>query len=116
MKYIMLEDKNGIKHPVIFPDFFVHAIIARAVIDEFRLRKMNLKVTSAGFVDSLDLNVNCTGKSESLNVESDNMDSFEIKYWDYFKGMSRAIPKSTRDKIIDALNKGEHQDENEEHF
>ena len=79
MKYIMIETKFGQKFPVIFPNHFVHCEIA-----EVMTRLYGGKVVTAG-----DCNIEChstTGKSTSLDLESDEEDFNLINRVDYFHG------------------------------
>jgi hypothetical protein len=81
MKYVMLEDSEGRKIPIIFPDALVH----RDVAETFKLiitrttkgRIKGLKFVSAGFV-SVGTDVASFGESESMNLKSKETDAAYI--------------------------------------
>lgn len=89
MKYIMLETQ--LQHirrrvPIIFPDFMVHEDIARLFHDFLIHRhEMFSNVISAGDID-LGL-VECSGRSETLKIESSPDDNQTINSYDYFNGI-----------------------------
>ena len=86
MKYVMLETRGGLKLPIIFPDFLVHAHVAgamqqvmlamsstdkqfhenrlQAMLDDANFRGVGAKLMSAGFVGFTGVTV--SGESESL--------------------------------------------------
>lgn len=67
-KYIIFEDSNGLKHPVIFPSEweFNHYDVAR---------RFSLKPVNAGFVKVIDGQVITNGCFISLNLSSGDGDS-----------------------------------------
>jgi hypothetical protein len=91
VKYIMMEFEVGggmvQKIPLIFPDVLVHESVAKRM--EHCLRRehsfVGVKTTSAGFVTFSD--PQCSGRSESLELESAVGDSDIINSIDYGGGL-----------------------------
>lgn len=72
--------------PIIFPDFICHVDIDK-VIKELLLKahKQEAETFSAG-----DINIglcSCSGRSETLQVDSQDIDSEVINMYDYFHGL-----------------------------
>jgi hypothetical protein len=91
MKYVVLEVDMGtdtkLEVPFVFPDLLVHKSVA-AQMTHLCYRNFpkchNVRCISAGFVSSIDMQVSCYGKSESLNVISrEKEDSALISMCDY---------------------------------
>lgn len=85
MKYIMFENKHGMKFPIIFPDTFVHKQI------EEKIREMDptLSAISAGFITTKST---CFGKSESLgNMKSRETDCAFIDFNDSIGAMGDTL-------------------------
>ena len=90
MKYIILKTKIcGIekKVPIIFPNEFVHAFVAKAA-QKLIIQHWNVgsEVVSAGDADIL--NVVCSGESTTLKVASEgDADSQVIEMYNYTHGI-----------------------------
>jgi len=74
MKYIMFEDAEGRKMPVIFPELLVHADVAKVIQ---RAMPNPVKIKSAGFV-ILGADVHTHGESETLGVKGRDIDAAYI--------------------------------------
>ena len=83
MKYIMFQDCNGRKIPIIFPKNLVHQEVAEALED--------LVVGSAGrIVSAGEISfevIRCFGKSETLEIGVIKGDAKLIDEYDYFFGL-----------------------------
>lgn len=102
MKYIMFENELGHKIPVIFPDKIVHADMAKSIAymmvmqnDEF------VKPVSSGLVS---IKAKVSGKSKTLNLESNDDDSMYITFNDSIGSlpldiMPPTILKELRDQM-----------------
>jgi hypothetical protein len=78
MKYIMLEDTNGRKIPIIFPDHLVHADMAKAVGSVLaRSQKALTMPVGAGFIN-LGTDISVSGESETLSLQSREIDAAYI--------------------------------------
>lgn len=79
MKYIVIDTPVG-EMGFTFNNFVVHKSVAEhmqhLLIMDHKFNPSEVKVISGGFVDS---DGNCFGKSESLNLESRENDSFIIR-------------------------------------
>jgi len=71
MKYIVIKTHLG-KVPVMFSGILSHDDVARAL-------SKPMKITSAGFVNIIDGYVSAYGKSYSLGIKSDPLDSALIE-------------------------------------
>lgn len=89
MKYIVMRaevnDEMALELPIIFPDILVHADVAKCVgwmmQEQF---KAPVKAISAGFLNSIEFDGICYGKSESLGLSSrGSVDEKLIKMCDY---------------------------------
>lgn len=80
MKYIMLENDEGHKLPVLFGDAFVHAHMAKYSADLAR-RSLGKRydVSSAGFVSVTRDGIATFGESESLGIKSNPIDGLRIE-------------------------------------
>ena len=78
MKYVMLEDSLGGRHPVTFHDHLTHSIVAHGICREYRRENPAefYNVVSAGFYNPETHDV--YGKSESLNMECSPLDGARI--------------------------------------
>lgn len=80
MKYIMLENDEGHKIPVLFGEAFVHAFMARHATNlagkQFSKR---YAVASAGFVSITRDGIATFGESESLGIKSNPVDGLRIE-------------------------------------
>lgn len=89
MKYVMFAIKSswGTRHvPILFPDVLSHVDVAlgvQATCSELA----KAKPISAGFVNSMDVDVATTGKSTTLGLESRVEDAAIIKMYDYMHGL-----------------------------
>jgi len=54
MKYVMLEDEMGGKHPVLFHEKLIHSVVARGICREYRKQTPVgfWTVINAGFYDA----------------------------------------------------------------
>lgn len=89
MKYVMLSvEVAGITKmvPIIFPDFMIHEDVAKAVRSILtETHKFTPKIESAG---DIDLGVcECSGRSETLKIESHPRDSVTVSQYTYFHGL-----------------------------
>lgn len=90
MKYIVFRiSQNGFERdvPIIFPNQLVHAIVAVSMMDCLKqhFEKFVIRPVSAGTV-----NVpiaECSGESETLNLNSRHNDDNLIAMYDYFHGI-----------------------------
>ncbi len=89
MKYIMFDIPFGTmvrRTPIMFPNYLVHSIVAEA-LQAHPLFKGAI-VHSAGEFSSVDLgDVQFTGGSTSLKVESDPADDAGLAMTDYHHGL-----------------------------
>lgn len=70
MKYVIMEDLDGISYPFIFRKLFTHADM------QYLARSQGYKIVSGGFVCiDPDGDYKCFGRSESLNLDSRPEDS-----------------------------------------
>lgn len=89
MKYIVMGvlTKSGLdcEIPFVFPDLVVHLNMATVckVLLEDQFKGADVRVISAGFINSIDVTSECYGKSESLGVTSRPEDTRLIKMCDY---------------------------------
>ncbi len=67
MKYIILQDSLGGRHPVLFHDHLTHSIVAKGVIHAYQSEGKSFDVESAGFWDPEEMITH--GRSESLNLD-----------------------------------------------
>jgi hypothetical protein len=78
MKYIMLEDTEGRKIPIIFPEHLVHADMATMVRGLLaRSQKAIAMPVGAGFIH-LGTDISVSGESETLNLQSRVIDAAYI--------------------------------------
>lgn len=99
MKYVVISaiktsNKPGgnpsvIRYPFIFPNNFVHLHVSKlvALLVSFMHPTHEIKVTSAGDINSMDFDGECSGKSSSLNIPSAHGDTNLVKMNDYGSGM-----------------------------
>jgi hypothetical protein len=92
VKYVMLEvTAQGItrKIPILFPDMLVHLEVANAIkpLLERQLRNVSIEIVSAGFFNSNDVDIVCTGGSESCGVNAQDLDAMTIAMHDYLHGL-----------------------------
>lgn len=86
MKYIMYESKKlGQRLPIIFPNQFVHSDVDQA-IKHLTMFK-DLVAISAGELQLCPEPI-CTGKSETLNLSSNDKDEIIIENHDYCHGLN----------------------------
>ena len=92
MKYIMLACTKADmvkKVPIIFPDFLTHVEVSNSMCASPEIKQFDsVIVSSAGFVSSLDLDVTCTGGSETLKLSANPEDAEIIKMYDYMHGLA----------------------------
>lgn len=79
MKYIMFIQPGGQELPIIFPSGFEHAKVGRMMHSTYP----GIKARSAGFVKfqpgiNNRIEATCYGKSESMKLKHDEMDSVVI--------------------------------------
>ena len=108
-KYIMWE-ANGAKLPVLFPHELIHEEVARymdyAIREHVVASKPNnwsSKVLTAGFVSGLFVPATY-GKSESLNLESDENDRSIINTMPYCHGQPDLM--NVESMVIEAIRRG----------
>lgn len=78
MKYIMLEDIEGRKIPIIFPDHIVHADMAKLACNLIaRQQKAIVQPIAAGFI-SIGTDIMTFGESETLKLKSRTADAAYI--------------------------------------
>lgn len=77
MKYIMFQDSDGRKLPVLFPDLMVHQYVAWGIERALVRQKLYVLPTSAGFVTFN--NVKTFGESETLSMKSKPIDADYIE-------------------------------------
>ena len=99
MKYVVISaiktsnkpggDTSVIRYPFVFPNNFVHLHVSKlvALLVSFMHPTHQIKVTSAGELNSMDFEGECFGKSESLKVPSAHGDTNLLKMNDYGSGM-----------------------------
>lgn len=108
MKYVMMEDTNGGKVPIIFPDALVHVEVAELAAVLMGSSGRRVQAVSAGFV-SLGLNIECHGESESLgDMKAKDTDAAYIALGDSVsfcdEGMAMAMfnmAKSRKEKEVE---------------
>lgn len=91
MKYIVMEVEltkgHKLEIPILFPDILVHDTIAKQMVHMLYrqfLSSSDVRCVAAGFVASIDMQISCHGRSESLNIASrGEIDSDLIKMTDY---------------------------------
>jgi hypothetical protein len=79
---------QGLKRqiPIIFPDSLIHKDMAEATEPIVRrCCNSNVKLISAGNISSVTQEV--SGKSTTLNIESNSEDSSTISMYDYYHGI-----------------------------
>jgi len=90
MKYVVMQMRLKtmlVEIPFVFPDLIVHSEFVK--FSASRILKyqfpgaISIECISAGFVNSMDLEVCCTGESESLRLKSRPEDSNLIRMCDY---------------------------------
>ena len=80
MKYIMLENDEGHKIPVLFGEAFVHAHMAKYTAGLARAAFGKIyDVSSAGFVSVTRVGIATFGESESLKIKSNPVDGLRIE-------------------------------------
>lgn len=87
MKYVVFRRYGGGDPqdiPIIFPDFLTHSHVAHAILKAI-LALGNASIVSAGTCDVVCLS--CTGRSETLSVESRAEDRTMINCYDYSRGL-----------------------------
>jgi hypothetical protein len=78
MKYIMLEDTEGRKIPIIFPEHLVHDDMAKVVGSLLaRSQKALTMPIGAGFIH-LGTDISVSGESETLSLQSREIDAAYI--------------------------------------
>jgi hypothetical protein len=99
MKYIVVSaiktskvpggDTSVIRYPFVFPNNFVHLHVSKVVslLVSLMHPTHEIRTTSAGDINSMDFNGDCSGKSDSLNVKSADGDTNLVKMNDYGAGM-----------------------------
>lgn len=92
MKYIVIQAKlknSTIEIPFIFPNMLVHSDIADAMRCNLNLNHSirNTTIVSAGDLSFLGGRLTCSGKSDTLNVESRQIDKQLIQTFDYTHGL-----------------------------
>lgn len=87
-KYIVLEvdrKEAGLQRlPIIFPDILVHADVAEAIMRLPNFVQHKATVVSAG---DCSIEAQCSGHSETLNLNSDAGDTDLINTFPYFHGI-----------------------------
>lgn len=79
MKYIMLQNAEGAKLPIMFSEKLVHAHVAKYMLDLARLSfGQRHEVVTAGFVSFTPDGVATHGDSESLNLKSSPIDGLRM--------------------------------------
>jgi hypothetical protein len=89
MKYITLivspKEGNQVVLPLIFPAYFNHNDMAKIFARQtFKIFNTMPHVRSAGFINAIG---ECSGRSETLNIESMEDDSSIINTYDYMCGI-----------------------------
>lgn len=99
MKYIILEDFNGRRYPIIFPELMVHSDTAEFVRAQL-LKKHQLRagVVSAGFI-GLGTDLITHGMSESLGVSSRPIDTAIIGLSDSGASLSEEMLEGLWQKV-----------------
>jgi hypothetical protein len=93
MKYIMFENDQGSKIPVMFPDEIVHSDFAEYIQHYFSMNQDEyITPVSAGFVT---VSAHCSGKSETLELQSHVDDSMHITFHDGLKGQPLELMPDT---------------------
>jgi len=91
MKYIMFEVKLSssisVSVPIIFPSSLIHRHVVSSVLPTLRVtyRDKNVRLVSAGFYDTI--SGDCSGKSETLNIECNKGDKEIILSYEYAHGL-----------------------------
>ena len=95
MKYIILQTvvSNTVdvtrEYPIVFPNSLVHSDVAEHM-QHLLLREHGVTsiAVAAGDLNLVGLNLNCSGKSETLNLDSrEDIDSALISMHDYYHGI-----------------------------
>lgn len=91
MKYVIIQDaKTGTEYPILFPDSLVHKDVAMYMLSNLNNNHSvaieDCRISSAGFINSIDLNVEPTGNSESLGIGAKYDDKAFIQTLDYNGG------------------------------
>ena len=74
MKYILLERGDGIRCPVLFPDWLEHALVARALEASDRVALKTLDAGQVKITPDLEggCQASCSGESQSLGITYEN--------------------------------------------
>jgi hypothetical protein len=79
MKYIMLQNAEGHKLPVVFSEKLVHAHVAKYIADLSRVSlNARYEVVNAGFVSFTPDGVATHGDSESLDLKANPLDGLRM--------------------------------------
>ena len=93
MKYVVLKVDAPIERrfPVIFLNFMVHADVAfsfrESLARHLKIDESLIAIASAGELNLVLNEVRCSGKSETLGVESREDDGRLIQMYDYLGGL-----------------------------
>lgn len=99
MKYVVVsaitpskkpgQEPSVIRYPFVFPNNLVHAHVGKvaSLLISFMHLRADIKITSAGDVNSADFTGECSGESESLGVKSATGDTNLLRMNDYGAGM-----------------------------
>ena len=99
MKYVVVSaiktsnkpggDTSVIRYPFVFPNNLVHLHIYKvmSLLISFMHPTHEIRITSAGDLNSMDFEGECSGKSDSLGIKSAPGDTNLIKMNDYGSGM-----------------------------
>lgn len=90
MKYVVFrkEEANGdaMEIPILFPNQLVHQLVAEKLLEMEGME--GFKVVSAGECSSMDVSPKCSGRSDTLKVESrGKVDSDLFPMYDYMHGL-----------------------------
>lgn len=110
MKYIMLRTEDDMLVPVIFPNWMVHSIVTKYVKHMLNsAHQFRSEVVSAG--DIYFTHVNCSGKSETLGVQSLPGDAAVIESYDYTNGLGSddGTTDFLQQLIQNAMNEKNHE-------
>ena len=100
MKYVMLQDSLGGKHPVIFHDHLTHSIVAHGICREYRRQHPTefYSVINAGFYNP-DTH-EAYGHSESLDMKPSPMDGARIYLGGAVSHLSDELLESSMDALV----------------
>ena len=97
MKYVVISAiktrKDGepsvVRYPFVFPNNFVHMHVSKvvALLVSFMNPTHEIKVTSAGDLNSMDFQGECSCKSDSIGVSSADGDTQLLRMNDYGSGL-----------------------------